>query len=136
MNVKIAMPVVNGRLQNHFGEATHFALVEADRQRRAIIRTQTVEAPPHELGSFPRWLREQGVQVLIVGRNGIGQRAFGNLVYHGIEVCTGRSGELVTVLVAECLQGLLPPTRQGCDHQRGQVNQPHECRLHLEFQTP
>lgn len=136
MNLKIAMPVVDGRLLEHLGEATHFEFVEANRQSRAIGNSQTVEAPPHEPGSFPRWLREQGVQVLIVGRNGIGQRAFGNLVHHGIEVCTGRSGELVGVLVAECLQGRLPPTRQGCDHQRGQANQSHECRLHLEFQTP
>jgi len=136
MNLKIAMPVVDGRLLEHFGEATHFEFVEANRQSRAIGGSQTVEAPPHEPGSFPAWLREQGVQVLIVGRNGIGQRALDNLVHHGIEVCTGRSGESVPALVAECLHGLLPQTRQGCNLQRGQANQPHECRLHLEFQTP
>ena len=137
MNLKIAMPVIDGRLHDHFGEATHFAFVEADRQSRAIFRTQTIEAPPHEPGSFPRWLHEQGVQVLIVGSNGIGQRALDNLVHHGIEVRNGRSGESLAVLVAECLKGQLSPTRQGCDHQHGQANglqaiMPHGCRLHLK----
>ena len=137
MNLKIAMPVIDGRLHDHFGEATHFAFVEADRQSRAIFRTQTIEAPPHEPGSFPRWLHEQGVQVLIVGSNGIGQRALDNLVHHGIEVRDGRSGESVTVLIAECLKGQLPQTRQGCNQQRGQAHKPqttasHECRLHLK----
>jgi predicted Fe-Mo cluster-binding NifX family protein len=68
----------------HFGEARWFVLVEVDSSSRAILCSRVVEAPPHEPGSFPRWLREQGVQVLITA--GIEQRALDNLHHHGIEV--------------------------------------------------
>jgi predicted Fe-Mo cluster-binding NifX family protein len=137
MNLKIAIPVVDGRLLGHLGESKHFALVEAERQSRVIVRTEIVEAPPHEPGSFPSWLRERSVQVLIVGRNGIGQRALDNLIHHKIEVRAGRSGTPVEALVVAYLGGQLPQIQKGCDHQHGQVNQPqtaapHECRLHLE----
>jgi predicted Fe-Mo cluster-binding NifX family protein len=137
MLLKIVIPVVDGRLLGHFGESKHFALVEADRQSRIIVRTQIVEAPAHEPGSFTRWLREQGVQVVIVARNGIGQRALDNLIHHGIEVCAARSGTPVEALVVACLGGQLPQIQKGCDHQLGQANKlqasaPNECRLHLK----
>jgi predicted Fe-Mo cluster-binding NifX family protein len=145
MNLKIVIPVIDGRLLGHFGESKHFALVEADRQSRVIVCTQIVEAPPHEPGSFPRWLREQGVQVLIVGRNGIGQRALDNLVHHGIEVRAGRPSMPIEALATAYLGGQLPQIQEGCDHQLSQANRPqaaapHECRLHLDdvrpMQTP
>jgi len=137
MFLKIAIPVVDGRLLGHFGESKHFALVEADRQSRVIVCTQIVEAPPHEPGSFPRWLRERGVHVLIVGRNGIGQRALDNLVHHGFEVRAGRSGTPAEALVVACLGGQLHQIQEGCNHQHSQANRlqataPHECRLHLK----
>ena len=137
MFLKIAIPVVDGRLLGHFGESKHFALVEADRQSRIIVRTEIVEAPAHEPGSFPCWLCERSVHVLIVGRNGIGQRALDNLVHHGIEVRAGQPGTAVEALVVACLGGQLPQIQEGCNHQHSQANKPqatapHECRLHLK----
>ncbi len=124
--LKIAIPIVDGRLYGHFGDSRHFALVEAHLQSRAIIRTQTVEAPPHKPGSFPHWLREQGVQVLIAA--GIGQRALDNLTHHGIEVRIGQAGAPVESLVAAWLAGQLTRMPNGCDHQHGKAAG-HECRL-------
>jgi predicted Fe-Mo cluster-binding NifX family protein len=137
MNLKIAIPIIDKLLLSHFGESKHFALVEADRQSRIIVCTEIVEAPAHEPGSFPRWLRERSVQVLIVGRNGIGQRALDNVIHHGIEVRAGRPGTPVGALVVACLGGQLSLIQEGCDHQLGQANKlqaaaPHECRLNLE----
>lgn len=138
MFLKIAVPVVDGRLLGHFGESKHFAVVEVDSRNRIIVCTQIVEAPPHEPGSFPRWLREQGVQFLIVGRNGIGQRALDNLVHHEIEVRAGRSGTPVEALVVACLGGQLPQIQEGCDHQHDPVVKAHDCRLatYLEGRMP
>jgi predicted Fe-Mo cluster-binding NifX family protein len=138
MLLKIAVPVVDGRLLGHFGESKLFALVEVDRQSRVIVRTQIIAAPPHEPGSFPRWLREQDVQVLIVARKGIGQRALDNLVHHKIEVRAGRSGTPVEALVVACLGGLLPQTQEGCEHQHDPADKARECRLaaYLEGQMP
>ena len=138
MLLKIAVPVVDGRLLGHFGESKHFALVEADRQSRVIVCTQIVEAPPHEPGSFPRWLRDRSVKVLIVGRNGIGQRALDNLVHHEIEVRAGRCGTPVEALVVAYLGGHLPQIQEGCDHRHDPAAKAHECRLsaYLEGRMP
>ena len=127
MLLKIAIPVVEGRLSAHFGEARQFALAEADLSGRKIPRTRVVAAPPHEPGSFPRWLREQGVQVIVVGS--IGQRALDNLLHHDIEVRTGRPGMAVEILLADCLKGKLSLTQNGCNNQHDQTADVHECRL-------
>ena len=110
----------------HLGEARQFALVEVNPQNRAVVRSQVIAAPPHEPGSFPRWLREQGVQALIAA--GIGQRALDNLNHHGIEVRTGQSGASLESLVAAWLAGQLTRTVNGCAHQHGGAVGP-ECRL-------
>jgi predicted Fe-Mo cluster-binding NifX family protein len=68
---------------------------------RKILRSRVAAPPPHEPGSFPRWLRERGVQVIIVGS--IGQRALDNLLHQGIEVRTGRPGATVEILLADYL---------------------------------
>jgi len=134
MLVKIAIPVADGRLSGHFGETKSFAVQEADRQSRAIVRTQILAAPPHEPGSLPRWLREQGVQILIVGENGIGRRALDYLVHHGIEVFAGKPGTPVELLIAAVLEGRLPRMREGCDEPREPADKAHDCRLAAYFE--
>lgn len=136
MNLKIAIPAADGRLIGHLGETKQFALVEADRQNRVIVRAQIVAAPPHEPGSFPRWLREQGVQMIIVSN--IGQRALDNLNHHGIEVCAGQAGTPVDALAAAYLDGHLAQTQTGCDHRHDSAAGNHACQLadYLQGQTP
>ena len=129
MRVKIAMPVVHGRLSGHFGGAKFFALVDAGRQSRAIVHTQIFAAPPHEPGSLPRWLREQGVQILIVGDNGIGRRALDYLVHHGVEVLAGRAGTPLELLMAAALEERLLPMGEGCERQHDPPARSQECRL-------
>ena len=136
MILKIAIPVVDGRLLGHLGETKQFALVEADPRSRVVVRTQIVAAPAHEPGSFPRWLREQGVQVLIVGRKGIGQRALDNLIHHGIEVRGGRPGTPVEALVAASLGGRLLRMQEGCDHQHDTAAGERECPLADYLKAP
>lgn len=134
MKLKIAIPVVDGRLLGHLGETKQFALVEADQQNRAIVHTQIVAAPPHEPGSFPHWLREQGVQLLIVGDNGIGRRALDYLVHQGIEVLAGRPGAPVDSLVVAGLEGRLPQMREGCNDQEEPDDKARACRLAAYFE--
>ena len=85
--ITLAIPTSEGRLHGHFGGCTQFALVEADPDQRKILSIRTVAAPPHAPGLFPRWLREQGANVVIVG--GIGRRALAIFAQQGIEVRGG-----------------------------------------------
>jgi len=112
--LKIAIPLAGGYLAEHFGHCEQFALVDADPNTRNILSTTQVTPPPHEPGLLPRWLREQGVQVVIAG--GIGQRALNLFAQNGITVRGGQTAAPVEQLVAAYLQGQLTGTPQGCVH--------------------
>ena len=55
------------------------------------MRSETLPAPKHEPGAFPRWLHSLGVQVVIAG--GIGQRALVLFAQQGINVVAGLPDE-------------------------------------------
>jgi len=112
--ITIAIPTTNGRLHGHFGGCREFTLVQADPEQRKILNTRTVIPPPHAPGLFPRWLREQGAQVIIVG--GIGQRAIAIFAQEGIEVRAGESDAPVEQLATAYLNGQLTATPEGCSH--------------------
>ena len=110
--IRIAIPSADGRLHGHFGGCREFTLVDADTQDLTVIGQQILPAPPHQPGAFPRWLREQGVRVVIAG--GIGKRALDNFALHGISVHAGEINAHINVLVALYLSGRLTGTPEGC----------------------
>lgn len=112
--MKIAIPHENGRLHGHFGGCSEFALVQVDLEKKVALRTDVLPAPEHQPGAFPRWLREQGVEVVIAG--GIGRRALANFAHHGITVRAGTPEASVEQLVAAYLNGQLTVTPDGCEH--------------------
>ena len=112
MIMKIAIPVENGRLNSHFGGSGHFAVIEVDANSKATLRSETLPAPDHQPGAFPRWLQSLGVELVIVG--GIGQRALAIFARQGIQVRAGLPGAPVEELVAACLEGRLVQTPEGC----------------------
>jgi Mrp family chromosome partitioning ATPase/predicted Fe-Mo cluster-binding NifX family protein len=112
--MRIALPIENGRLNGHFGGSREFAIVEVDANAKTILRSETLPAPKHEPGAFPRWLHSLGVQVIIAG--GIGQRALTLFAEQGINVVAGPADELVEALVAAYLNGQLTGKPEGCAH--------------------
>lgn len=116
LNMKIAIPTEDGHLHEHFGGCRQFAVVEVDEQTRELIRTEIVPAPEHQPGLFPRWLRAQGVAVVIVG--GVGRRALANFAQHGITVRAGLPGESLEAQVTALLEGRLTQSPEDCgqDH--------------------
>ncbi|MCL4204130.1 MAG: NifB/NifX family molybdenum-iron cluster-binding protein [Pirellulaceae bacterium] len=112
--MKIAIPVSAGRLCSHFGHCEQFALVEIDEATRQPKPAVFLTPPPHEPGVLPRWLHEQGAQVVIAG--GMGQRAqqlFGDA---GIQVVVGADSETPAELVEAYLDGSLTSGQNPCDH--------------------
>ena len=124
MNLKIAIPVNDNRLHGHFGGSTHFALVEANPETKEIVSTQILEAPEHVPGAFPRWLQQQGVQVVIVG--GIGHRALAIFAHHNIAVRTGTPNAPVEELVRAYLNDELAEAPDGCEHHEHHHDHHHE----------
>jgi predicted Fe-Mo cluster-binding NifX family protein len=121
--MKIAIPVENGRLNSHFGGSSQFAIIELDPGVKATLGSETLPAPEHQPGAFPRWLHGLGVQVVIAG--GIGQRALAIFAQNGIKVLAGQPDAPVEALVAAYMAGQLVQTPEGCAHHHGDHGHDH-----------
>jgi Mrp family chromosome partitioning ATPase/predicted Fe-Mo cluster-binding NifX family protein len=113
-NMKIAIPLADGRLCMHFGHCQQFAIVEVDDGTKAITGTSYLTPPPHEPGVLPRWLHEQGANVIIAG--GMGQRAQDLFSQNGIKVVVGASAGKPEDVVSAYLSGTLEVGQNVCDH--------------------
>jgi ATP-binding protein involved in chromosome partitioning len=113
-NMKIAIPLADGKLSMHFGHCASFALVEVNPAEKKMIKREDLEAPPHEPGLLPKWLAERGANLIIAG--GMGQRAQALFCEHGIEVVIGAPAETPENLVKSYLEGTLKSGDNVCDH--------------------
>ena len=112
--MKIAIPTADGRLAAHFGHCDQFAVVEIDSAIKAILGTIYLTPPRHEPGVLPRWLHEQGANVIIAG--GMGQRAQVLFAQQGIEVLVGAPAAAPEAIVSAYLEGALETGGNLCDH--------------------
>jgi predicted Fe-Mo cluster-binding NifX family protein len=122
--IRIAIPSEAGRLHGHFGGAKEFTLVDADGESQVVTQKQIVVAPPHQPGLFPRWLREQGVHVVLAV--GIGRRALELFTRHGITVRAARPGTMVEAATAAYLTGGLTHAPEACEHHEDHEHEPHD----------
>ncbi len=113
-NLKIAIPLAGGRLADHFGHCEQFAIIEINPNDKNILNTALVTPPAHEPGLLPRWLQQEGVQVIITG--GMGERAIKLFSENGIKVKSGVSGKTAEELVRIFLQGGLISGPSACGH--------------------
>ena len=111
--MKIAMPVAEGVLCAHFGQCTHFALFDVDREQHSVLSQQNLPAPAHQPGVFPEWLAAQGVNVVVAG--GMGSKARDLFADNGIEVITGASSDDPQVVVTSFLARQLVTDANFCE---------------------
>ncbi len=112
--MKIAVPVANGRLCPHFGHCENFVIVTVNESDKKIEGTEVLTPPPHEPGVLPRWLGEQGANVIIAG--GMGQRAQVLFQQQNIEVVVGAEAMAPEALAQAYLDGTLKGGVNLCDH--------------------
>jgi len=112
--MKIAIPLAEGKLCMHFGHCEQFALLDVDKKAKKITKKQLLTPPPHEPGVLPKWLHEQGANVIIAG--GMGQRAQSLFAENGIKVVVGAPGEEPEKIAAAYLAGTLQAGENVCDH--------------------
>ena len=110
--VVFAVPVAEGKLCAHFGHCDQFALVETDDGK--IRGTSMHTPPPHEPGVLPKWLHEQGANIILSG--GMGTRAQELFNQNGIKVVTGAPMDSPESLVNQYLSGSLVIGDNVCDH--------------------
>jgi len=112
--LRIAIPVTQGVLSSHFGHCEQFILFDVAGDRKTIVQQKTLTPPPHEPGTFPKWLHEQGATVIIAG--GMGSRAQSLFAQQHIEVVVGAMGGVPAELVRQFLDGCLETGANSCDH--------------------
>lgn len=111
--MKIAIPVDNGKVAEHFGHCAQFMMVEIADGR--VVKTQAVDNPGHKPGFLPRFLADQNVNLLIAG--GIGSNAVGIFNQLAIDVIVGAQGKAEDV-VEQYLKGDLESDGVPCpEHQ-------------------
>ena len=94
--------------------ANSFALVEVNDADKSIAGVNYLDPPPHEPGVLPRWLHEQGANVIIAG--GMGQRAQSLFAENDIAVVVGASAAPPEDLVKAYLSATLETGQNLCDH--------------------
>jgi ATP-binding protein involved in chromosome partitioning len=109
---KVAVPLANGVLCNHFGHCETFAVLPV--KDGQIGAAELLTPPPHEPGVLPRWLGDLGVDLIIAG--GMGQRAINLFAEQGIRVITGAPNQDPVALVQSYLAGVLSTGPNVCDH--------------------
>ena len=113
-NMKIAIPIADGKMCMHFGHCEQFALLDVDEKARKVRGKEMLTPPAHEPGVLPRWLHEQGANLIIAG--GMGQRAQALFTQNGIQVVVGAPAEEPEALAASYLAGTLKSGPNACDH--------------------
>ncbi len=112
--LKVAVPVVDGRLSMHFGHCERFAFFEVDEERKSIVRQEMVPAPPHQPGFLPSWMASHKVDMVIAG--GMGHRAITLFSQYGITVITGAPPEDPEAVVKAYFTGTLQRGENLCSH--------------------
>ncbi len=89
----------DGEVSGHFGRCPFFLLAEANGTTATV--SEVVPNPhfgAHQPGAVPRFIRDIGAEVIIAG--GMGPRAIEMFHGFGIDVATGVTGTVATVLGA------------------------------------
>ena len=103
--MKIAIPLVNGRLAMHFGHCEQFVVTDVDEATCQYGRSDVLVPPPHTSGMLPRWLHEHSVNVMITSI--MGRRAQEQFAAECIRVVYGVASETHENVLQAFLEGSL-----------------------------
>lgn len=112
--MRLAIPCQGEQISEHFGHAPHFAFFDADPATGQITKEEMVESPPHQPGLLPRWLAEQGANVILA--IGMGGRAIELFAQHGVQAITGVATRNPREAAQQYLAGNLASGDNVCDH--------------------
>lgn len=112
MKKLFAIPTINKKLCAHFGHCENFALVETVDEK--IMRVDFIQPPEHQPGTYPKFLANHGVKVIIAG--GLGVKAQDLFIQNNIEVFIGVNSDSPEKLVEQYLQDQLRSGQNLCDH--------------------
>ncbi len=111
--MRIAIPLSNDNLSQHFGHCDQFAIIDVD-DNKNISEAELVTPPAHEPGVLPKWLAGMHVNLIIAG--GMGRRAQQLFAQNNIDVLVGAPDNTAQQVVEQYLAGQLQTGENICDH--------------------
>lgn len=112
MNKKIAIPMENGVLCEHFGHCQYFTIITVEDDK--IIDVSEVNPPEHVPGLYPKWVAQFGVTDVIAG--GMGQQAIMLFNQQNINAFVGAPVKTAKELVTDFLGDKLNLSANYCNH--------------------
>lgn len=112
--MKYAVPIADGKVSDHFGHCSNFALYDIDERTATIIKKELETPPEHQPGVLPEWLSSKGVSVVIA--KGMGSRAQAIFTKNNIKVITGVTLDDPEEAIKAYLNGTLQNGNNICDH--------------------
>ena len=112
MKKTIVIPVTGGVLSSHFGHCEEFYFAQVEDRNILSERMQT--PPAHEPGLYPKWVKEQGGDLVIGG--GMGQKARNLFDQNGVAYIVGGPSQAPRQVVEAYLAGELVTSENSCDH--------------------
>lgn len=106
--MKIAIASKGNNVDQHFGHSEGFTIYDV---KETSQEKRFIENPGHKPGAIPKFLKEQGIGVVISG--GMGEKAQKIFSQYGIEVIVGATGSCDD-LVQTYLKGELKSTESIC----------------------
>lgn len=107
--MRIAVACEGKTITGHFGHCENFTYFDTENGK--IVSTQTVKNPGHRPGFLPKFLKENGVNVIISG--GMGGGAVDLFNEYNIEVIIGATGDAEKAAI-DYLNGNLKSTGSIC----------------------
>ena len=111
--MRIAIPLSNDNLSQHFGHCEQFAIIDVD-DNKNISETELVTPPAHEPGVLPKWLA--GMHVNLIIASGMGRRAQQLFAQNNINVIIGAPANEPQQLVRQYLDDQLQYGQNICEH--------------------
>lgn len=113
-SITVAFPTESGKVCPHFGHCREFVFLTADQGSAEVRERKVLEPPRHEPGVLPRWVGEQGADLVISG--GMGRKARDLFEKRGVRVVTGAPERTPEELVRDYLEGRLETGPNACSH--------------------
>ncbi|WP_371806120.1 NifB/NifX family molybdenum-iron cluster-binding protein [Candidatus Lokiarchaeum ossiferum] len=104
----------NGQVSQHFGRCPTYTFIDVENS--AVVKKTTVQNPGHQVGTIPKFLHENSVNVIIAG--GMGRRAIDFFNQYNIQPILGASGTIENI-VDVILSGELKSGDSTCVPRKG-----------------
>lgn len=120
--MKIAIPVENGQVNQHFGRSREFAILEVENQKVSGRKVVSAETLQHNHEGLADLLHRESVEAVVLG--GIGPYALQALEQKGLKVITGASGDIVSI-AEQYARGELVSKNTVCGHHHHEHGHQH-----------